>query len=100
MSARRAVTLVELLVVVAILGVTTALSSVALRRIDAPHAASTGDVVRTLRRDAIAAGRPITRVVVRDSATYVVTALADGRIIADSALGVDPSTGYSTDVPR
>jgi prepilin-type N-terminal cleavage/methylation domain-containing protein len=100
MSAPRGVTLVELLAVIAILGGMTALSSVALRRIEAPHDAEAGDVVRTLRRDAIAAGRSITRVVWRDSVAHVVTALADGRVIADSSLRVDPSTGFLTDATR
>lgn len=90
---RSGVTLVELLVVLAILAITSSLASVALRRADSVRDTDAGDQVLALRRDAIAAGRSITRVVRRDSATFIVTALADGRVVADSALGVDPSTG-------
>jgi len=89
---RAGVTLVELLVVLAIIAITSSLASVALRRADAPRDLDAGDQVLTLRRDAIAAGRSITRVVRHDSASFIVTALADGRVVADSALGVDPST--------
>lgn len=93
MSARPGVTLVELLVVIAILAITTTLTSVALRRVDAAQPTDAGDQVLALRRDVITAGRPMTRFVRRDSATYLVTVLADGRVLADSALGLDPSTG-------
>jgi prepilin-type N-terminal cleavage/methylation domain-containing protein len=93
MSVRAGVTLVELLVVIAILALTTALSSVALRRIDAPREPDAADVVRALRREALAAGRPVTGVVHRDGNAYVVAALADGRVSADSALHLDAATG-------
>jgi prepilin-type N-terminal cleavage/methylation domain-containing protein len=100
MTARAGVTLVELLVVIAILALTTALSSVALRRIDAPREPDAGDVVRTLRRDALVAGRPVTGLVHRDGQAYVVAALADGRVIADSALQLDAATGLPDDAAR
>jgi prepilin-type N-terminal cleavage/methylation domain-containing protein len=90
---RSGVTLVELLVVLAILAITTSLASVALRRADSSRDVDANDQVLALRREAIATGHPITRVVRRDSASFIVTALADGRMVADSALGIDPSTG-------
>jgi prepilin-type N-terminal cleavage/methylation domain-containing protein len=90
---RSGVTLVELLVVLAILALTSSLASVALRRADLPRDVDANDQVLALRREAIAVGHAITRVVRRDSATFIVTALADGRVVADSALGIDPSTG-------
>lgn len=90
---RSGVTVVELLVVLAILALTSSLASVALRRADSTRDVDAGDQVLTLRRDAIATGHSITRVVRRDSASFIVTALADGRIVADAALGIDPSTG-------
>jgi prepilin-type N-terminal cleavage/methylation domain-containing protein len=92
-TARPGVTLVELLVVIAILAVTSALTSVALRRIDGSHAADVADKVLALRREAIAVGHPITRLVRRESMISAVTALADGRVVAESALALDPSTG-------
>lgn len=93
MTARAGVTLVELLVVMAILAVTSSLASVAFRRADTDRDRDVGDQVLALRREAIAAGRPITRIVRGNSAAYIVTALADGRVVADSGLGADPSTG-------
>jgi prepilin-type N-terminal cleavage/methylation domain-containing protein len=97
---RTGVTLVELLVVIAIIAVMTTLSSVALRRIDAPASASAADQVLSLRREAIAAGRPITRVLRSDSVLHVVSVLADGRVLADSALRLNPSTGIGDVAPR
>jgi prepilin-type N-terminal cleavage/methylation domain-containing protein len=90
---RAGITLVELLVVLAILAVTSSLASVAFRRADSTRGLDAGDQVLALRREAIAAGHSITRIVRRDSAAFVVTALADGRVVADSSLGIDPSTG-------
>jgi prepilin-type N-terminal cleavage/methylation domain-containing protein len=92
-TARSGVTLVELLVVMAILAVMSALSSVALRRADGARAADVAGQVLALRRDAIAAGRPVTRLVRREGEISAVTALADGRVLADSALRLDPATG-------
>jgi prepilin-type N-terminal cleavage/methylation domain-containing protein len=88
---RAGVTLVELLVVLAILAVTSSLASVALRRADTER--QPVDDVLALRREAIAEGHAITRVVRLDTTSYVLTVLADGRVVADSALGIDPSTG-------
>ncbi len=90
---RAGVTLVELLVVLAILAITSTLASLAFRRADAAHELDAGDKVLALRREAIAAGHSITRVIQRDSASFIVTALADGRVVADATLGIDPSTG-------
>lgn len=100
MTTRAGVTLVELLVVIGILALTTTLSSVALRRIEAPREPDAGDAARALRREALLAGRPVTGVVQRDGHAYVVTALADGRVIADSALHLDAATGLPDVVTR
>jgi len=90
---RAGVTLVELLVVLAILALMSSLASVAFRSADPARQFDAGDQVLALRREALAAGHSITRVVRRDSASFIVTALADGRLVADSALDIDPSTG-------
>ena len=82
MTARAGTTLVELLVVLTILAVTSSLASVAFRRAGSTHDASTGDQVLALRREAIAAGHAITRIVRHGSTASVVTALADGRVQA------------------
>ena len=93
MTARTGVTLVELLVVLAILAVTSALASVAFRSAETDRDRDAGDQVLALRREAIATGRPFTRLVRREPTSFVVTALPDGRVLADSVLSVDPSTG-------
>jgi prepilin-type N-terminal cleavage/methylation domain-containing protein len=93
MSARAGVTLVELLVVIAILALTTALSSVALRRSVTPREPDAGDAVRALRREAIGSGKAIMGLVRRDGVAYAVTVLADGRVVADPSLHLDPATG-------
>ena len=93
MTVRAGTTLVELLVVLAILTVVSSLASVALRRASSARDVDTGDQVLALRREAITTGHSITRLLRRDSASYVITALADGRVLADSALGIDLSTG-------
>jgi prepilin-type N-terminal cleavage/methylation domain-containing protein len=95
MRRRVGVTLVELLVVLAILGLTTALSGLALRRIDAPRAPDVSDAVRALRRDAVTRARAVTGTVRRNDSTYVVTALPDGRLLADTALHLDLATGLA-----
>lgn len=100
MTARAGVTLVELLVVIAILALTTTLSSVALRHIETPAEPDAGDTTRALRRDALRAGRPVTGLVQRNGYAYVVTALADGRVIADAALHLDAATGLPDVVTR
>lgn len=100
MRRRAGVTLVELLVAIAILAVATGLSSVALSRTGAPARPDATQQLLTLRRDAIRSGAPITRVVQRGTMSHVVTALADGRVLADSALPLDSSTGMLDDASR
>jgi len=100
MRRRAGVTLIELLVVIAILAIVTGLSSVALRRAESPRGTDADHDLLTLRRDAIRAGTPLTRVVRRGTALHVVTALADGRMLSDSAMHVDPATGAFHDAAR
>jgi type II secretory pathway pseudopilin PulG len=85
--------MVELLVVLAIIAIMSSVASVAFRRAELSSSRDSAVEVLAIRREAIAAGHSITRLVRRDSTTFVVTALADGRVVADSALGIDPSTG-------
>jgi prepilin-type N-terminal cleavage/methylation domain-containing protein len=87
------VTLVELLVVLAILAIVAGVSTVALRRMDASQTAGVNEQLRALHRAAIRDGRTHTGVVRDGASTHVVTALPDGRIYADPAMHVDPTTG-------
>jgi prepilin-type N-terminal cleavage/methylation domain-containing protein len=96
MTMRTGVTLVELIVVLALLSVVAAVTGLAFRRarpvvgLD-PSAA----LVLAARDSALRLGRVVTLRVsalgARRSATA--TAFPDGRVIADSSLGIDPLSG-------
>ena len=96
MSRRSGVTLMELLVALAILGLLTGVVAIQGRPIRIPQRDSRADSVVALRRIALAVGRAQTIVLLIDSAgAHPVTALPDGRIIGDSTFDVDPFTGRS-----
>ncbi|HEU4557052.1 MAG TPA: prepilin-type N-terminal cleavage/methylation domain-containing protein [Longimicrobium sp.] len=90
--ARSGATLLELMVALAILAIAAGVVVPALR-----HAAQAPptlhDHVAAARREALEQGRAVTRTL-RDSAgTRLLTAYPDGRVAADTVLGVDPLTG-------
>lgn len=95
MRCRCGVTLVELLVVLVILSLVTGLTSMVLRRIDAPREDDLEHQLLSVRRDAIRTGTSVTRVLHEGATRHVVTALADGRLLADSSMHIDPSTGIA-----
>lgn len=83
-------TLVEVIVVIAILGITLGVSGLALASLKAPRES---EVVRQLRRsreNAILSGIPIHTVMNHAPRTTHVLFLPDGRAVG---LGVDPLTG-------
>jgi prepilin-type N-terminal cleavage/methylation domain-containing protein len=103
---RRGVTLVELIVVLAIMTVMAAVVGLAappLRHAD-PDIATTR--VTAARRTALASGQPVTITVVSQEHPYAVTAYPNGAVVADSALVVDRLAGVldhrviSTPTPR
>lgn len=92
----RGVTLVELLVVVAILGVLAGVVGLTwrpetwtARETETEPAAA----VLAARRRAVASGAPVTLVVTAKDRTASVTALPDGRVIGGDAFGLDPLSG-------
>jgi len=89
---RAGATLLELVVALSILALAGSLAVPALRRAaDAPP--TTRDRIAAARRDALEHGRVVT-LELRDSAgAHLLTAFPDGRVVADSALSVDPLTG-------
>jgi prepilin-type N-terminal cleavage/methylation domain-containing protein len=90
---RRGVTLVELLVVLAIMTVMAAVVGLAappIHRTD-PDVATTR--VTAARRAALSSGQPVSITVVSQEHPYAVTAYPDGAIVADSALAVDRLAG-------
>jgi prepilin-type N-terminal cleavage/methylation domain-containing protein len=91
---RAGVTLVELLVVLALMGVAAGVVGVALGpRARTPAQDPVAATVTRLRREALRSGASATaRVEIRGSVLGV-TALPDGSIIADSALHIDRFAG-------
>ncbi len=76
----RGATLLELLVVLALLGIVTAVAGVGGRTSSATP--TTADAVVTARREAVHSAQPVTRVIVTgDGTTIAVTAHPDGRVI-------------------
>jgi prepilin-type N-terminal cleavage/methylation domain-containing protein len=82
---RRGMTLIELIVVLAILGITAGISSVAVRAVARPSTAGMQRQFLSLRSEAIRRGAPQTRLVRDSSEAFVATALADGRLLVDSS---------------
>jgi type II secretory pathway pseudopilin PulG len=87
------VTLVELLVVLVILGITITLSSVALGKSEVARSADVSSQLLALRRDAIRTGRPETRSLLDSAGAHVVTVLPDGRVLAEPMFRVEPAAG-------
>ena len=98
MRSRPGFTLVELVVVVAILAVVAAVGGIAFAALarDGREAPSMPRRVREARREAVRRGVAVSVV---DSAAgrapVRATAFPDGRVVADSAVGVDPLTGVA-----
>jgi prepilin-type N-terminal cleavage/methylation domain-containing protein len=99
-SARAGFTLIELLVVIAILSLMMGLSSMAFLRAGASRAPDLPAQLLALRREAVHTGHPLTRALRRRETLYVVTVLPDGRVLADPALHLDPTTGVNADATR
>lgn len=89
-------TLVELLVVLAILGVMAGLIGIGWRPaapVAAPDSASLGG----LRRQAITTGRTVRAMVQLDGHAVPVAAFPDGRVVGVTGHAIDPLTGRATD---
>jgi len=94
MRLRLGVTLVELLVALVVLGLLTGIAVMQVRPVAAPSVDWLSDSVAVLRARAIDLGIPQTAVFTGDSSNaHAITALPDGRMIADSALRMDTFTG-------
>jgi prepilin-type N-terminal cleavage/methylation domain-containing protein len=94
-------TLVELIVVLAIIGVIAGVTTVALRRAPAiPDAFPWAATVAAARRQAIDSGRPITVTFTIAHAAHAMTALPDGSVVADSALRLDRLSGTPPTHPQ
>ena len=95
---RGGVTLVELLVAIAIVGLLAGVVGLAARRAPQPgEAERLATFVADARRTALRNGRPATIEIRLDGAPHAITALPDGGMIADRVvrkrLGIDRLTG-------
>lgn len=98
---RRGVTLVELMVVIALLGLMAGITTVALARRPAVPAADVRVApIVAARTAAIRRGRDSTVVFEVDGVRFLATAHPDGRIVAAKSLGIDPLSGRRADVGR
>ena len=90
---RRGVTLIELLVTIAVIGILSSVAVVSLIKAAPPNPNDPAVVAERLRRDALRDGSAKSAVVIVDSMPVELTAFPDGSIAADSALGADRLTG-------
>jgi prepilin-type N-terminal cleavage/methylation domain-containing protein len=93
---RIGVTLIEMIVVLALLGVVAGVTGLAFRRARPLVGTDTGVALALAARDsALRSGRVVTLRVSALGARRSTTATAypDGRVIADSQLGIDPLSG-------
>jgi prepilin-type N-terminal cleavage/methylation domain-containing protein len=84
---QRGATLVEMLVVLSILGVTLLVTTIAAPRL-AVRSASNEDGIRTARQESVRTGQPVIVLLNASGQMRAVTALPDGSIVADTGLGI------------
>lgn len=100
-AGRAGVTLIELSVALAILGVAAALTGLAVRAIPEPDAAELrAGRVDAARRRALAERIPVTVELADSGRLLRAVAFPDGRVVADSALGMDPYSGRRREAAR
>jgi prepilin-type N-terminal cleavage/methylation domain-containing protein len=97
---RPGVTLIELIVVLAIIAVMAGVTTLAFRRADlTPTVEPWVSAVAAARRTAVDSDRTVSLTVRVGDKVYAATALPDGSVVADAALGVDRVTGEVTRAP-
>ena len=98
MRCRCGMTLVELLVTLAIMGVLLGVVTLAVRRIAEPIPADPRHIVGDSLRVAASSGRPISLVFVVRGVSVAATAFPDGSIVGDSALAIERLSGKASHV--
>jgi len=97
---RPGVTLIELIVVLAIVAIMAGVTTLAFRRADmTPTVAPWVSAVAVARRTAVDSNRTVSLTVRVGDKVYAATALPDGSVVADAALGVDRLTGEVAHAP-
>jgi prepilin-type N-terminal cleavage/methylation domain-containing protein len=97
---RRGVTLVELIVVLAILAVIAGVTTLAFRRADTrPIAPAWVAAIAAARRIALDSARTVALTITVGDTVLAATALPDGSVVADARLAFDRLTGEATRAP-
>lgn len=100
-AGRAGITLVELVVALAILGVAAAVTGLAVRAMPEPAAAERRDgQIATARRRALSQRHPVAVTLADSGLLLRAVAFPDGRVVADPALEVDPLTGRRREASR
>jgi prepilin-type N-terminal cleavage/methylation domain-containing protein len=93
MTRRRGMTLVELLVTLAIMGVLLGVVTLALRRIAQPLREDPYHIVADSLRAAAASGRAISLSFIIRGAAAAATVFPDGSVVSDSVLAIERLSG-------
>ena len=93
MGCRRGMTLVELLVTLAIMGVLLGVVTLALQRMDQPVREDPYHIVAESLRVAAATGRAISVSLVVHGASIAATVFPDGSVVSDSVLAIERLSG-------
>ena len=97
---RPGVTLIELIVVLAIVSIMAGVTTLAFRRADlTPTVEPWVSAVAAARRTAVDSDRTVSLTVRMGDKVYAATALPDGSVVADAALDVDRLTGEVAHAP-
>ena len=98
-SVRRGMTLVELVVVVAIVGVVAGVATLTISHAMQPPADDPARLLTGMRRRALRDGEAQAARLMIDSTAHDVIALPDGSVVADSGVPVDRFTARWRHVP-
>jgi prepilin-type N-terminal cleavage/methylation domain-containing protein len=97
---RRGVTLVEFIVVLAIISIIAGVTTLAFRRVEvSPGVPPWVSAVAQARRTALDSARAVSLTIRIGDAVYAATALPDGSVVADAVLSIDRLTGVARHAP-
>lgn len=98
-TARRASTLVEMLITIILLGLIASVTTLATRRFTPPPANDPSTIIADTMKAVLASGRPRTLQFVVNGRPALATLNVDGSIVADTALHIDRLTGRPIHAP-